>query len=58
MAEMHRVLKPRKAAIVVVGSSNLRGIDVETHMGLAAPAPAPGFNSRTLAFAASTATDA
>ena len=43
MAEMHRVLKPRKAAIVVVGSSNLRGIDVETHKGLAAVGISVGF---------------
>ena len=42
-AEMHRVLKPGKAAIVVVGSSNLRGIDVETHKGLAAVAASAGF---------------
>ena len=42
-AEMHRVLKPGKAAIVVVGSSTLRGIDVETHKGLAAAATSVGF---------------
>ncbi len=42
-AEMHRVLKPGKAAIVVVGSSTLRGIDVETHKGLAAVATSAGF---------------
>ena len=42
-AEMHRVLKPGKAAIVVVGSSNLRDIDVETHKGLAAVATSAGF---------------
>ena len=42
-AEMHRVLKPGKAAIVVVGSSTLRGIDVETHKGLAAAATSAGF---------------
>ena len=42
-AEMHRVLKPGKAAIVVVGSSTLRGIDVETHKGLAAVAASAGF---------------
>ena len=34
--EMGRVLKHGKAAIIVVGSSVLRGIDVETHKGLAA----------------------
>ena len=43
LAETHRVLKPGKAAIVVVGSSNLRGIDVETHKGLAALGVAAGF---------------
>ena len=43
MAEMQRVLKPGKAAIVVVGSSNLRGIDVETHKGLAAVGINAGF---------------
>ena len=34
--EMGRVLRPGKAAIIVMGSSVLRGIDVETHKGLAA----------------------
>ena len=43
LAEMRRVLKPGKAAIVVVGSSRLRGIDVETHKGLAAVATRAGF---------------
>ena len=43
LAEMRRVLKPGKAAIVVVGSSRLRGIDVETHKGLAAVATRTGF---------------
>ena len=43
MAEMYRVLKSGKAAIVVVGSSNLRGIDVETHKGLAAVGASAGF---------------
>ena len=43
LAEMRRVLKPGKAAIVVVGSSTLRGIDVETHKGLAAAATSVGF---------------
>lgn len=28
--EMHRVLKPRKAAIIIVGSSTMRGMDTET----------------------------
>ena len=43
LAEMRRILKPGKAAIVVVGSSHLRGIDVETHKGLAAVATRAGF---------------
>ena len=43
LAETHRVLKPGKAAIVVVGSSTLRGIDVETHKGLAALGVEAGF---------------
>ena len=43
VAEMHRVLKPGKAAVIVVGSSNLRGIDVETHKGIAALGVAAGF---------------
>ena len=43
-AELHRVLKPGKAAIIVVGSSNLRGINVETHKGLAAAATRAGFH--------------
>lgn len=33
--EMYRVLKPGKAAIVVVGSSNMRGVDTVTHTCLA-----------------------
>ena len=36
IAEMRRVLKPDGIAAIVVGTSNLRGIDVETHKGLAA----------------------
>lgn len=31
LGEMFRVLKPDKAAIVVVGSSNMRGVDTLTH---------------------------
>ena len=34
--EMRRVLKQEKIAVIVVGTSILRGIDVETHKGLAA----------------------
>ncbi len=33
--EIYRVLKPDSAAVVVVGSSTMRGIDVKTHEGLA-----------------------
>ena len=43
VAEMYRVLKPGKAAIVVVGNSTLRGMDVETHRGLAALGIDAGF---------------
>ena len=43
LAETHRVLRPGKAAVFVVGSSNLRGTDVETHKGLAALGVAAGF---------------
>ena len=34
--EMQRVLKKGRPAVIVVGSSKLRGMDVETHKGLAA----------------------
>ncbi len=36
IAEMERVLKEGRPAVIVVGSSTLRGLDVETHKGLAA----------------------
>jgi DNA modification methylase len=35
LREMHRVLKPGKAAIVVVGSTVMRGLDTETQLCLA-----------------------
>ena len=41
--EMHRVLKPEKPCIIVVGSSVLSGLDVETDRGLAAIGEAEGF---------------
>ena len=41
--EMLRLLKPGKAAVMVVGTSNLRGLDVETHKGLAAIGEQAGF---------------
>ena len=44
IAEMRRVLKPDGAAVVVVGTSNLRGVDVETHKGLAAIGESAGFD--------------
>ena len=44
LAEIARVLKPGKAAVVVVGTSRLRGIDVETHKGLAALGVATGLD--------------
>ena len=43
MEELARVLRPGGAAIVVVGSSNLRGLDVETHLALATLAHRAGF---------------
>ncbi len=42
--EMARVLKGGKAAIVVVGSSVLRGIDVETHKALSSIGEGAGFD--------------
>ena len=44
ISEMRRVLKRDRAAVIVVGTSNLRGIDVETHKGLAAIAKSVGFD--------------
>lgn len=44
LSEIARVLKPGKAAVVVVGTSRLRGIDVETHKGLAALGVATGLD--------------
>jgi hypothetical protein len=43
LQEMHRVLKPGRAAIVVVGSSVMRGRDTETHLCLADIGRAVGF---------------
>ena len=42
--EMNRVLHRQAAAILVVGSSMMRGIDVETHTCLAAIAAQVGFD--------------
>ena len=42
--EMHRVLRSEHAAIVVVGSSIMRGMDVETHHCLADIAESTGFD--------------
>ena len=36
ICEMQRVLKDGRPAVIVVGSSKLRGLDVETHKGIAA----------------------
>jgi len=44
LREMFRVLKPGKAAIVVVGSSTMRGKDTRTHICLADIGHAIGFN--------------
>ena len=41
--EMWRVLKKGKPAVIVVGTSNLRGLDVETQKGLAALGEKVGF---------------
>jgi len=43
LAEMNRVLKPGRAAIVVVGTSTMRGMDVETHLCLAELSRRQGF---------------
>lgn len=44
ISEMKRVLKRGGAAVVVVGTSNLRGIDVQTHKGLASIGKSIGFD--------------
>ena len=44
ITEMRRVLKRGKAAVIVVGTSTLRGIDVETHKGLASIGESSGFD--------------
>jgi len=41
--EMYRVLKPGKAAIVVIGSSMMKGIDTQTHLCLAEIGTSVGF---------------
>ena len=43
LCEMHRVLRPGGSAVLVVGTSTLRGMDVETHKALAAIACGEGF---------------
>ena len=43
ICEMQRVLKVGRPAVIVVGSSKLRGLDVETHKGLAAIGERAGF---------------
>ena len=44
ITEMKRVLKNGRAAVIVVGTSNLCGMDVETHNGLAAIGENVGFD--------------
>ena len=44
LLEMKRVLRPGKAAVIVVASSVLRGIDVLTHENLAAIGQGVGFD--------------
>jgi DNA modification methylase len=43
LKEMHRVLRPECAAIVVVGPSTMRGFKIETHNHLASIAAKSGF---------------
>ncbi len=43
LQEMYRVLKPGRAAVVVVGSSQMRGVDTETQNCLAAIGQSVGF---------------
>ncbi|MBI3910439.1 MAG: hypothetical protein HY320_05830 [Armatimonadetes bacterium] len=43
LAEMFRVLRPGRAAVMVVGSSTMRGVDVQTPFCLAELAAAAGF---------------
>ncbi len=44
LKEMYRLLKPGKAALVVVGTSTMRGIDTETHTCLGEIAQTVGFD--------------
>ena len=44
LSEMFRVLKPGRCAIVVVGSSTMRGVDVKTHQCLIEIAHSVGFD--------------
>lgn len=44
VSEMKRVLKRGGAAVIVVATSNLRGIDVQTHKALASIGESAGFN--------------
>lgn len=44
IAEMRRVLKRGGTAVIVVATSNLRGIDVKTHKGLATIGESAGFD--------------
>lgn len=43
-AEMYRVLRPDAAAVVVVGTSTMRGLDIQTHCCLADIAVTCGFD--------------
>ena len=44
ISEMHRVLRRGGMAVIVVGTSNLRGIDVQTHVALASLGQSSGLD--------------
>lgn len=50
LKEMFRVLKPGKAAIVVIGSSTMRGIDTQSHTALAEIGQTIGFEIPKIGF--------
>jgi len=44
LGEMHRVLRPGAAAVIVIGTSTMRGMNVQTHLCLAELAEEVGFD--------------